>query len=160
VKKILVVYHTRTGFTGGVAKEIASACGADLESVVEVRRRFLNKNYVRFAIGAALHASTPIARIRHAPDQYDLVVVGTPIWCWNMSGPIRAFLNNHRNQCKQLAFFCTYGGSGAEKVLQDMTTLAGKTPTATVAITNDEITKQRHQEKLKKFMDTLLNPRK
>lgn len=155
MNKILVVYHSRTGATSAVANEIAVACNADIESIRDIRRRFDGKSYLRLAFEAATHSNTLIRRIRYAPDNYDLVVIGTPIWCWNVSSPIRSYIKSHRHQCKRVAFFCTYGGSGYAKVFKDMEELAGQAAVASLFIKEDEIKTEKQHEKVAEFAKKL-----
>jgi multimeric flavodoxin WrbA len=46
------------------------------------------------------------------PRDYAVVVLGTPVWAGNMSSPVRAYINQHRAEIRNLALFCTQGGSG------------------------------------------------
>jgi multimeric flavodoxin WrbA len=57
---------------------------------------------------------------------YDLVVVGTPVWARNVSGPVRTYLQQNKSKFKNVAFFCTYGCSGSEKALKDVEKLCGR----------------------------------
>ena len=139
MKKILVVYHSRTGFTSTVARQIANACNADLESVKDIRRHCDRKIYIRLALEAAIHSETVIRRVIHAPEDYDIVVIGTPIWCWNIASPVRVYIVSHSHQFKRVAFFCTYGGSGQVKVMHDLEHLTGQTAIATLTLKDDDI---------------------
>jgi hypothetical protein len=71
---------------------------------------------------------------RHPPGDYALVIVGTPVWAWNMAGPVRSYLHRYADRCRRVAFFCTYGGVGADKVLADMQRLCGRRALATLAL--------------------------
>ncbi len=157
VRKILIIYYSRTGFTSTVANEIANSCGADLESIRDIRRRFDGKSYLRLVFEAAMHSDTLIRRVRYAPDNYDVVVIGTPIWCWNVSNPIRTYIKIHRHQFKRIAFFFTYGGSGQVKIFQDLEKLAGQTPIARLAVKDSDIKNERQHEEVKEFTAKLKN---
>lgn len=157
MKKILVVYYSRSGSTQKLAQRIADASGADLEGLVDRTPRDNAKGYLRSAIEAALHLKTQIQPITHAPDDYDLVVIGTPIWFWNMSSPIRAFITEYRHQFRWAAFFCTYGGSGQIKVLEDLTRLAGRPVLATLALTNHAVKSGHFRQPLARLVSQIKN---
>lgn len=149
--KILVVYYSRTGFTRTVGRQIASLCHADVESIKSLSWHHHGFGYARSALGAIFHAGTKNRRTKHDPKDYDVVVIGTPIWCWNMSGPVRSYINDHRTRFKRVALFCTCEGSGPTKVLRDLEALTGLPPIATMSMTDEEIRNKRHQDRIREF---------
>jgi len=155
VARILVVYYSRTGFTRTVGREIAKQCGADLESIKDLTARHHGIGYARSMIDALFHLRTTTRRIKHAPADYDLVVIGTPIWCWSVSSPVRTYIEAHRGEFRRVALFCTCGGSGQARVLQELAVLTGMTPIATLAMTDDEIRNRRQQQRLQAFVAEL-----
>jgi hypothetical protein len=98
-----------------------------------------------------------IRAIKQSPGDYDLVVIGTPIWCWNIASPARAYIEKYRDQLKWVAFFCTYGGSGQFKVLNDMESLAGRQPLATLALSDQAIENNHFQRALSRFVAQIKN---
>ena len=74
------------------------------------------------------------------PSHYDVVVLGTPVWAGNISSPLRSYVAAHKAELRQVAFFCTQGGSGAEKVFPDLQELCGRAPLATLAVSDRDIT--------------------
>lgn len=153
--QILVLYYSRTGFTQTIARQIARACSADLESIEDVTGRDGASGYVRSALEAALHLDTSIRRARHVPGDYDIVVIGTPIWYWNVASPVRTYIKRHRRQFRRVAFFCTYGGSGQAKVLCDLEHLCGRPAVATLAVADADITGKLYHDRLSKFAAAL-----
>jgi flavodoxin len=153
-KKTLVVYYSRTGFTSAVAKRIARDCNADLLSIRSIKTRRGIGGYLRSSLEAVLHARAGI-RSTTLRSNYDLVVIGTPVWFGNMSSPVRAFIQQHQPAFKRLAFFCTYGGSGADKVLHDMEALCGIHPIAKVGLRDQEIQHPMREDKLLDFTNRL-----
>jgi len=157
MKRILVVYYSRSGFTRKLAKRIAEASDANLEFIEDRTQRYSVFGYLRSAVEAALHLRTGIRAIKQSPGDYDLVVIGTPIWCWNIASPARAYIEKYRDQLKWVAFFCTYGGSGQFKVLSDMESLAGRQPLATLALSDQEIENNHFQRVLSRFVAQIKN---
>jgi flavodoxin len=155
MKKILVVYHSRSGYTSGIAREIARLCNADVEAVNDLRGYGKGAGYLRSILEAAFHTVTLNRPVKNAAQDYELVIIGTPIWCWNISSPVRSYIESNRKKLKNVAFFCTYGGSGQEKVLQDMAALAGQPAAATMGVSDREIDRNMHHEKIATFIQHL-----
>jgi len=88
-RRTLVVYYSRSGHTRGVARQVAAALEADLEEIAEPTGRDGVLGYVRSALEAIFGASAEIERPRSDPGDYDLVVVGTPVWDAAVSTPVR-----------------------------------------------------------------------
>ena len=155
MRKILITYYSRTGLTSAVADEIANACDADLEPIRDIKNGFSGRSYLRSVFESMLHVDTLIRRVRYAPDDYDLIVIGTPIWCWNIASPVRAYIKSHRHQCTRVAFFLTCGGAGQRKVFRDMEKLTGQAPIACLALTDNEIKEEQQHEKIIQFTNEL-----
>lgn len=151
MSRILVVFYSRSGYTKTIGAAIANACQADLEIVRDGTRRGLF-GYFRSGY-EAIHKKLPdIEPVDKDPSRYDLVVLGTPVWASNIASPVRTFITRYRGQFRHVAFFCTLGGSGADKVFDDLTQLSGKSPVATVAITDNEIRRSGYHGKLDGFV--------
>jgi flavodoxin len=137
--KTLVVYYSRTGHTQQVAEQLAAALGATLCPITEPGSRLGPLGYARSLIEGAFGRDAPIRAAQHDPAGYDLVLLGTPIWGWHLSSPVRAFARRHAKQIRRAAFFCTMGGSGAEQAFAELEQLIGHPPVATLAITEAEL---------------------
>lgn len=114
--KVLVVYFSLTGRTRMVAKAIAKEIGADLEEIsplqpYPLRGAFL---YVHGGMQALFGRTPPIEPLIAKLAEYDMFVIGTPIWAGKISPPMRTFLNQNQFTGKRVAFFCTSGGGGSD----------------------------------------------
>jgi menaquinone-dependent protoporphyrinogen IX oxidase len=154
----LVVYFSRTGTTRSVAETIASSLGADIEAIHEPRSRLGLRGYIHSALDATLSRWVPIDAIRRDPTRYDLVVVGTPVWGWSLSAPVRAFLSNHARRLPRVAFFVTKGGSGDRRVFRQMAEVAAASPVATLALYQRDVERGLVTHAIESFIDSL--PRK
>lgn len=155
MNKTLVVYYSRTGYTRKIAEAIASACDADIEGLEDVKSRSGIFGYLRSAREALTKSLADIKPLNKEPAPYDLLILGTPVWAGHVSSPIRSYIEQHKNLFKQVAFFCTQGGSGAEKVLQNLVELCGKEPVATLALKDADIHKQNYDDSLNQFLNLL-----
>ena len=85
---------------------------------------------------------------KHDVSSYDLVVIGTPVWAWSLSSPVRAYLMATASQLPKVAFFCTLGARGSESAFAQMTAIVGKKPRAVCAITQREVLSANHVDRL------------
>jgi flavodoxin len=133
--RILVAYYTRTGTTQQLARWIAAAVDADLERVVDLRKRTGALGFVRSLWEAGMQRIVPIEPPVRDPTQYDLVVIGTPIWADSVASPVRSYLEAHRNELRTVAFFCACRNSnGDRRVFGQMAELCGVRPVATLTV--------------------------
>jgi flavodoxin len=137
--RILVVYFSRSGYTRTLARRIAELSGGDLEEIQEPHGRRGWRGYVRSLVEAVTGQATAIAPGDRRPADYDLVVVGTPVWASSVSSPVRAYLLEHRGQLRQVAFFLTQGGHEHRRVFRQMETAALRAPVAALAMRDGEL---------------------
>jgi hypothetical protein len=57
----------------------------------------------------------------------------------SLSSPVRAFLTEHGPMLREVAFFVTFGGRGAQRVFGQMRALTRKAPLAELAIREREV---------------------
>lgn len=159
MKKTLVVYFSRTGHTRKLAQEIGAQCGADVEAIEEARGRAGFWGYFRSGREALKKQVIEIKSVTRHPANYDLVVLGTPVWASNVSSPMRAYLVAYGRSCRNVAFFCAQGGQGADKVCRDMAELCGRAPIATAVFTDSEIKRGRYTDKISAFVRAIALPK-
>ena len=96
--KSLVVYYSRTGNTKFVAEEIAAEIGADIEEIVDLKSRAGTMGWLSAGRDATINRQTKIAETKRNPADYDLVVVGSPVWAWSPSAPSELTLASTTSQ--------------------------------------------------------------
>lgn len=153
--KTLVVFYSRTGTTKKVAEALASKMGADLEEIKDTVDRSGIKGYLFSGRDAMKKNLTVLRQLSKDVSQYDLVVIGTPIWI-TVSVPVRTFLVQHKNEfAKNVAFFCTMGGSGDEKAFKEMEEIVGKKPLATLTLRTRDVVKGNMEHGTEEFLSIL-----
>ncbi|MDD5112229.1 MAG: flavodoxin [Candidatus Altiarchaeota archaeon] len=153
--KTLVAYYTRTGHTKKAGDEMAKALGADFEEVIDTRNRSGVLGYINAGRDASLGISAIIRPIAKNPADYDLVIVGTPVWAFTLTPAIRTYLSENRERFKKIAFYCTFDGSGGEPTFRAMEDVSGKTPAATLELTRGEIVNGEYIGKVRDFAEGL-----
>lgn len=76
----LVVYYSRTGNTRFVAENIADFLDADVEEVIDKSDRSGPIGWIKSGFHATLEVDTEIEKLEYSPSNYDLVVLGSPVW--------------------------------------------------------------------------------
>jgi len=163
--KALVVYYSNSGTTRRVAESIAEAIGGDLEEIVERRQRspLLDENgkpvagagMAVAAMPALLGLGSSIERGRTNPSDYDVVVVGTPVWVGRVVPAVRSYLKRNRKHFASVALFCTCGRAEKLKAIQQMRALARMEPIATMAVTSDDVRNGNYLGSVARFVEGL-----
>ena len=154
----LVVFYSRTGFTKLVAEALMKELGADVEQLVDTRGRAGLLGYLRSGFDGTFGRLTELKPLSRDPATYGLVVVGTPVWNGFVSSPVRTFLAQNKAMLHQVAFFCTYGGSGNERTFRQMATVCEKAPVATMAVRDREVGDAMLHARIRAFVRRLHPP--
>jgi len=153
--KTLVVFYSRTGTTKKVANTISKILDCNSEEIIDTKSRHGVIGYLISGKDATLRKLTQIKDIKRRPEIYDLVIIGTPVWAYNMATPIRTYITLYKERFKKVAFFCTMGGSGSEKTFKEMKSLCGKKPIGLLELKTKEVVEDKYLEKAKKFIKNL-----
>lgn len=149
--EILIAFYSKTGVTREIAMVLAEALGCDIDEIIDKKDRTGMLGYIKAGRDAMKRTLTQIEYERD-PKEYDLVVIGTPIWGWNMSPAVRTYLS--KNKFKKAAFFCTMGGSGDHKAFREMEELSVK-PLATMSFFEKEVKARGYSGKINVFLEKL-----
>lgn len=119
--KVLVLYYSFSGNTRLIAETVSKELNADIEEIKPIKP--LNAGgagYVMWGLRQLVSQSKPpLATLEHDPAKYDLIILGTPVWSYTITPPIRTFLSDNRMIGKKIALFCCHGGNYG-KTLEDM----------------------------------------
>lgn len=156
--KILIAYYSRTGTTKKVAENLKAKLGAEveMEEIQDSVERKGIKGYLISGRDAMRKKLTKLLPIQFPVENYDLVIIGTPIWGWNMSVPVRTYITEQKGKFKSVAFFCTMGGSGDDTAFNEMGEIIGQVPKATLALKTVEVVKNTFAEKLSEFIGKII----
>ena len=155
MSKALVAYFSASGVTARVAKNLATAAGADLYEIkpaVPYTKDDLNwmNKQSRSSVEMRDKSARPALADTDADiAAYDTIFVGFPIWWYIAPTIINTFLEAYDFSGKKVVLFATSGGSGFGKAV------SGLQPSAPKAeIVEGEILNGRpNGAKLKAFAD-------
>jgi flavodoxin len=152
--RILVVFYSRTGNTRKVAEELEKALECDLEEIIDTKDRSGSLGYMKSGRDAMARKLTVLQDPVNDPSSYDLLVIGTPLWAWRVSTPVRTYMHQQAD-FKEVAFFCTAGGKGFDGAFKDMEELSGKSPMATLGVTEKELKSGSYKSKVAEFIQEI-----
>jgi len=152
--RILVVYFSRSGSTARVASYLADELGADLDAIEEPRSRAGIGGYVRSAF-EAVAKGLPTIHTRRDPRDYDLVVLGTPVWGGTMASPVRSYIHEHSESLAKTAFFVVMGGSGGDDTVREMQMACGVGARPSCVLRREEVEHDRDLARCEDFIQRI-----
>lgn len=134
--RYLVLFASRSGNTERMANEIREQLDCDILEVEPTEAYDNNYNAMLERSQEELAAIRqgnypPIKTTMENFDDYDIVIVGYPIWYGSMATPMQTFLHSHASKLagKRIALFATSGSSGISTSVNEARNLC---PDATI----------------------------
>ncbi|MCX5751810.1 MAG: hypothetical protein NT099_09150 [Candidatus Saganbacteria bacterium] len=153
--KTLVLFYSRNGHTKTAAHSIAKELNADLGEILDKKNRKGIIGWIFAGRDGMRRNLTDISEPKQNPSDYDLVIIGTPIWAGNLVPAIRAYLTKNKSNIKNVAFFCTMGLPENKRAFEDMEKIYGKKPKATLALKEKEALTAEGYPKIEAFIKQL-----
>jgi flavodoxin len=144
--KSLVVYYTRTGNARFVAETIAATIGADIEEVVDLKKRSGPLGFLSGGKDATQGKETQIVETKKSPKDYDLIILGTPVWSSSPTPAIQTYLNHNDLSGKKVALFFTSHKENLKAIKKTKTLLANCDCIGVLSLT-DPLSKKEETEK-------------
>jgi flavodoxin len=151
----LVVYYSRNGSTRKVGEAISDLLQCDREELFELKKRSGLSGYVSMGLEGLLKKKADIKETSKDPANYDLVIIGTPVWCMSLSGPVRSYLFRHRGRFKAVAFFASQGSIGSGNAFKEMEKVCGKKPVSTLEMDKRDKLDGEGISKVKEYVDEI-----
>jgi flavodoxin len=154
--KTLVVYYSLTGNTARVAHDIAKRTGADIESLRDREHGAGFFRYIKDCFDALRNKTARITPLSRDPADYDLTVIGTPVWVGRMTPAVRAYLQQTRGRFGRVAFFVTSGNTDVARVRPTLEAAAQTQAIASVGFSGPELKDESvYESKLATFLNDL-----
>ncbi|MDO4365083.1 MAG: flavodoxin, partial [Clostridia bacterium] len=118
VNRVLTVYFSATGNTKSLAEKVANVANSDIVEIIpETLYTSADLNYSDSNCRANQEQNDPNARPKIANtisniEDYDVIILGYPIWWSTMPKIINTFLETYDLSVKTIMPFCTSGSSG------------------------------------------------
>lgn len=123
--KTLIAYFSYTGNTKGMADSIQKMTGGDLVQI-ETETPYSSEYAVVEKQGQDEQRDNfmpPLKTKISNPEQYNTIIIGSPIWWYNIAPAVKTFLKENDFSGKKVALFVTHGGYGLGRSLQTLTEL-------------------------------------
>jgi flavodoxin len=156
--RTLIVYYSRTGTTRDLARAIRDELGCNIDRIADRRRRRGPVGWLRSAVDSTFDRRTVLQTMSTLASDYELVIVGSPVWNASVATPVRAYLEANSDRIRRVAFFCSHGGIGSGRALRQMSSLSGLVPLATLSATANELRSHGFSAKLHAFAAALTAP--
>jgi flavodoxin len=156
--KSLVVFYSRSGTTKRIGEALAEMLGCDSEELFDTKKRNRPLGFVLAGRDAQGKKLTTLADTKRDPASYDLVLLGTPVWAGTLSSAMRTYISANKSKFKQVAFFCTQGGTENKLLFDEMEALCERRPVNVLAVSQKEVKEGAYQDKLRQFVNGLRAP--
>jgi flavodoxin len=158
--RCLVVYYSRSGTTKKLAEKIVDILKCDREEILAVRKHSGLIGWIISGYEAARKKLPAIREISKAPETYDAVIIGTPVWAGSMSSPVRTYIRTYGDRCKKYGCFATRGGTRESRASNEIAELVGRQSSAVLElrkkdVESEEIFHLECREKIEAFIQAL-----
>lgn len=112
MSKTIVVYYSFEGSTKSVAELLAQHLNADSLEIKPVKE-LKSKGFSKFILGGfqvMIGKKPKLKPLNKNLDDYDIVLVGSPIWAGTYTPPIKSLLEGNYIEGKKVAYFYTHQG--------------------------------------------------
>lgn len=123
--KKLIVFYSRTGTTKKAAETLAKEIDAEIEEIKDKDKREGATGYLRSGYQAMTRKLAEIEKEEKNPNDYDLVIIGTPVWAGKIPPAIRTYLTRNKLE-KKIGALITMGGRGDLGTLEEIKKLTLK----------------------------------
>ncbi len=120
--KTVIIYYSLSGFTASIAETMAKVLKADLIEIKPVEDLKNGSSLIALLKGGSqvIHKKKPaLQEYQFKPENYDLIMIGTPVWAWSFAPPLRTFFAENDLKDKKVALFASHQG-GPGKTLKNM----------------------------------------
>ena len=137
--KILITYYSRTNITKKVAEKIQKNLDCDIEEIIDLKNRSGLLGWIKSLLDGIKQRPTNIKQLKKSPSDYDLVIIGTPIWADTMTSAVLTYLQENKEKFKDVSYFCTCRSSGYDETFGKMEEITGKKGVGTLALTKKDL---------------------
>ncbi|AEF83542.1 flavodoxin [Treponema primitia ZAS-2] len=136
--KTLVIYYSYEGNSALAAEEIKKAAGADLlelKTEDDTRRTGLAK-YFWGGKQVVTHQSPKLKPYTVNPGDYELIIIGGPVWAGSPAPALQSFLGETKITGKRIALFVTHAGGKGKALDKLKALLPGNTIAGEIDLVN------------------------
>lgn len=120
--KKLIVYYSLNGNTEYAAKLLAEKTGGDLIRLIPASQPAKQGplKFIKGGFSALWHETPSLEPLNIDLNDYELIIIGTPIWAGTYTPAIGSFLKQYNLKDKKIAIFVSSSSGEGEKTIQQL----------------------------------------
>lgn len=124
--KGLIVYYSYMSSNEKLAFELKNRTGFDIFKICELKKR----NGLTLFFDLLFRRKAKIQSVDIDLKQYDCLILVSPIWGRKIASPMKAFLNEKKDQIDKYVFisFCDGNDKQKQKIFNELNTIIGHQP--------------------------------
>lgn len=155
--KGIVVYYSKTGNNRKIGEVLKEKLNFASEEIIDKKRREGIFGFIISGYDALFKRLTQIENLKQDIENFDHIIIGTPVWAGNITPAIRTFLVNYKDKIKNYSVFSVSGfGEKNIKILDDFENIVGFKPKVFMFIKDDELKNNQFEDKINKFIENIL----
>lgn len=124
MSKIAIIYYSMTGNIEYVAEKIQEQTKGDLIKMIP-KKEYPNSGFKKFFWGgkSAVMKETPtLEDYQFNDNEYDQIIIGTPVWASTYAPPIRTFIKENKDvlKNKKISIFISCSGGNTKKTIEHL----------------------------------------
>lgn len=153
--KSLVVYYSRTGNAKFVAQTIPEQLESEIEEIKDLKSREGTLGWISAGRDATQGKQAQIAETTKNPADFDLIILGTPVWAWSPTPAIRAYIAKNNLAEKKVALFFTLDNKPRQAIEKTKALMPNATFIGELAVTKALANKEETQKKVAEWCKSL-----
>lgn len=156
--RTLIIYYSRTGTTATIARTLANRLDADTREISCDRYAGGILRYLLAGYDSVRGNLPEIIMPNFTAEQYDLVLIGTPVWTSHPALPVRAFLKRKPELPARVAVFLTHDGhSPAQTCIDELAQLLAVPIEAKLTFNSAQVSGGKFADDVSDFANELEN---
>lgn len=110
--KAIIIYYSLDGNVKLLSETMAQELGADILPL-KLKKEIKNDSFMKYFWGGkqVVMKETPeLEKVDLNLDNYDLIILGTPVWAGSYAPALRSFLEQVNLSGRKVALFCSHEG--------------------------------------------------
>ncbi len=148
------MYVTRTGNTEKVVKKVHESIGGDVELIKEPVNRKGIMGWIRSGRQNSAREAAEINPTQYDPENYDLVVLASPLWAGAVSSPMRGYMTTNSEKLVKTAVFLTNDSGNVDDAFAEIDGLLVNPPVVKGSLQRSK-TKTEFEPTVEAFVESL-----
>lgn len=137
-----------------VVKKVHESIGGDVELISEPTSRKGIVGWLRSGRGNSKREVAKINEIQYDPEDYELVILASPIWAGVMSSPMRGYMTENREKLGRTAVFLSNDSGSVDAAFKEIRGLLVNPPLVEGSLQRSKI-KTEFESTVKAFIEGL-----